>query len=166
MKRIPYVIRIGVKDIDGEEYQKNFDNIQKEINTYIRAIEFHEKVHAYIFGLFGVPCVITYIFRYSPYFIANSGYCMPLKSMNRFQTILADVLHFFWDLFDILDKSRSNQLHSRSPQRLLKELILDITPIRKFTTYRTFNSLEEIRTDIEEFALKIIQKWDQGIYQY
>jgi len=165
-KRIPYLVKIGYKNIDEESYEEDSEDTDKEMDKYINTIEFHEKVHAYIFGIFGVPCIIVYVFRYSPYFLAHSGFCMPLKPINRFQTILSDILHFLWDLFDVLHNYRSNKLNSRNPQGLLKELIKSITTHRKYHKFEKFDSIDEIKSHIDNYSLEMIKKWDQGIYHF
>lgn len=168
-KRIPYFLNFFVEEKDKEECDKNIDNTLENINNYVESVEFHEKIHCFIFRLFGIPSMIIYCVKYTPSSNACWALCRPLISGGILKAVICDILHFSWDLLtDFIDsffKSKYKAFHIRSPIEVIKFFINSLlVSIKIGDGYIKYHSFEEIKIIAEEDFLNDIKSFNKGVF--
>lgn len=164
MKQIGYMINIGVKDIDEEEYSKDIKDTNERIDKYIEQNELHELIHCFLFRLFNIDSIIIYTFRFSYHTFGYGACCLPLKQDKIISTVIMDILHTFWDLLSDFFNLRLRENTTRTPYSLIKRLVKDILKINKFRVFAKYKSFNEIKIRAKNESLETLEKWNQGIY--
>jgi len=163
MKKIEYMVNIGFKNTDKEDYNRDIEDTNERIDKYIEQNELHELIHCFIYRLFNIPSIIIYTFRYSYHTFGYGACCLPLRRDGIIKSIIINILHTFWDLLSDFLKIFSKENYYRTPLGLIKRLIDDIFNVSKLGVFR-YRSINEINIRAHNESLETIEGWDQGIY--
>ncbi len=106
--------------------------------------------------------MILYVFRYSSFFIGKGAFCMPIKSLNKFQTFFADILHFLRDLCSDLFKPELNQIQTRNPKNLFQKFFKDLLYWDHCEELFDFQSISEIKGFVYQMSDEIVEEWEKG----
>ncbi len=166
-KIIPYSVQIIIYSNDKKDYDENYNDTHRRMDKFIEKTEFHEKIHCFLYRLLRIPSVILYVFRYSSYFMAKGAFCMPIKSLTKFQTFLADILHFLWDqISDIFNpevrKKENHQIEKRTPKHLVKEFFRNLFYWNQCENLFDFQSISDIKGFIFQMSDEIVEEWEKG----